>query len=285
MEFEIVLLVLVSATIHPFWNLLLKKYADPNLGFIFLIGVMSLCALAHGLFIGADFLAILDVLPFLSLSVFGLLLYGICLAKTLMRGDLSVYYPIIRASPIFVVIASVVFLGKSYSNYILIGISFTVVGAFFVLHERNSKLFKDPLTLGFALLAMSGTGIYSLSDAYMMKFVSPPVLLFFADGLLVPIYFAMWRMQRKSSNLTSRAAPRISIYMVIPGILAYLSYYLILVAYQRGGEVAAVTSIRQLSIPISVILGGIFLYERDTWKRLFGAGLVSLGIVVIAHYG
>ena len=45
---------------------------------------------------------------------------------------------------------------------------------------------------------------------------------------------------------------------------SYLSYYLILVSYQMGGNVAAVNSLRQVSIPLSVILGGLYLKEADT---------------------
>ena len=75
------------------------------------------------------------------------------------------------------------------------------------------------------------------------------------------------------------------VYILAPGALAYLSYYLILLAYQFGGEVAAVTAIRQASIPISVALGGLFLREGAMQRRFFAAGLLALGIVVIALYG
>ena len=56
-------------------------------------------------------------------------------------------------------------------------------------------------------------------------------------------------------------------------------------SYQLGGEVAAVTSIRQASIPISVALGGLFLREGAMARRFFAAGLLALGIAVIAQFG
>ena len=73
--------------------------------------------------------------------------------------------------------------------------------------------------------------------------------------------------------------------MLLPGVLAYSSYYLILLAYQLGGDVAAVTAMRQASIPISVALGGLFLREGAMARRFFAAGLLALGIAVIALNG
>ncbi len=65
------------------------------------------------------------------------------------------------------------------------------------------------------------------------------------------------------------------------GLIAYVSYYMILTAYQLGGNVAAVTSVRQASIPISVLLGGLYLREASMYPRLFWSLVLASGIVVI----
>lgn len=286
METDIVVLVLVSAALHPVWNLLVKKNPDPQLGFLCLVATIGLCALAHGLLEGVDFSAALAVLPLIGLSVCGQLLYGTCLTGTLKRGDLSAYYPIIRASPVFVVIVSVILLGKTYSLVLLFGIAMAVAGGFLLLYRRGTHFLEDPRTLCLALLAMSGTGIYSLADARLMEAIAPQVLVFVVDGLLVPVYAILWLRRRSRVSLPELAAKGLSVtYLLLPGIICYASYYLILLAYQLGGDVAAVTSIRQASIPISVALGGLFLREGAMMRRFFAAGLLALGIVVIALYG
>ena len=48
-----------------------------------------------------------------------------------------------------------------------------------------------------------------------------------------------------------------------------------------GGNVAAVNSLRQVSIPLSVILGGLYLKEADTRSRLLWAVVLAAGVVVI----
>ena len=286
MELDIVILVLVSATLHPMWNLLIKKNPDPQLGYLFLTMLFGLSALIHGLWAGVDFGAIFSYLPLIGVSILGQLLYGNSLTATLKRGDLSAYYPIIRASPIFVVAFSVLFLGKSYALVILLGIALVVAGGYLLLYRRGTSIFNDPAALGFALIAMSGSGIYSLSDAVLMKSIEPQALAVVVEIAIVPVYAIRWYRQRNTDD-TVLAHMNFNgvIHLLLPGIIAYSSYYLILLAYQSGGEVAAVTALRQASIPISVALGGLFLREGAMARRFIAAGILTFGIILIAING
>jgi len=65
------------------------------------------------------------------------------------------------------------------------------------------------------------------------------------------------------------------------GLICYLSYFLILTAYSMGGEVAAVTAVRQASIPISVLLGGLMFREGSIVRRFGASCLLVLGILII----
>ena len=286
MPLEIVLMVLVSSVLHPAWNVLIKKNPDPQLGFLALMAVLSVCALVHGLITGVDFGAVFEVLPFIALSAGGLLLYGVCLIATLKRGDLSAYYPIIRSSPVFIVAFSVLFLGKTYPLIVLSGIALAVVGAFLLQYKRGTHFFENPGALGFALLSMAGTGIYSLADARLMQTIAPQAQIAVVDSLLVPIYAFMWWRRRRSEPEPLAGFRSLSpAQFVLPGVMAYASYYLILLAYQAGADVAAVTTLRQASIPISVALGGMFLSEGTMVQRFLAAILLALGLVVIALNG
>lgn len=250
------------------------------------MAVAAVCSLIHGLIAGVDFSSVFTVLPVVALSVCGQLIYGTCLTATLMRGDLSTYYPIIRASPVFVVAASIFLFGKTYSLFTLFGISLVAAGSFLLLYRRGSHYFDDPVTLLYAVLALCGTGIYSLADAHVMQQIAPQVLAFTVDSAVLPFFLILWL--RKRSRTTSQPDATFSfspVYVLLPGLLCYISYYLILVAYQLGGDVAVVTSLRQASIPISVALAGLFLREGAMKRRFFAASLLALGIVVISVYG
>ncbi len=286
MDLNIALLVFASAVLHPFWNLLVKKNPDPQFGYMCMTFVLAAISLVHGLIANVDFSAALNVLPLIALSIVGQLIYGNCLTAVLKRGDISVYYPIIRASPVFIVIVSLLFLGKTYSLFLLLGISLAVIGVFLLLYRRGTHFLEDPRTFGLALLAMSGTGIYSLADAFLMNSIAPQVLVFAIEVIVAPIYAIIWLRRRSEKQL-----PRLKInlsqlrYLILPVLICYASYFLILLAYQLGGEVAAVTSIRQASIPVSVALGGLFLREGAIARRFLATGILTLGIIVIVQYG
>lgn len=286
MELNIVTLVLVSALLHPLWNLLIKKNPDPQLGFLCLTILFGISALLHGLWAGVNFSAVFSNLPLIGVSILGQLLYGNSLTATLKRGDLSAYYPIIRASPIFVVAFSVIFLGKSYALVILLGIALVVAGGYLLLYRRGTSIFNDPAALGYALIAMSGSGIYSLSDAELMTSIEPQALAVAVETAIVPIYAIRWYRQRNTDDTFLAHVNFNGItYLLLPGIIAYSSYYLILLSYQYGGDVASVTSLRQASIPISVALGGLFLREGAMARRFFAAGILASGVILIAING
>ncbi len=286
MELIVAGMVLLSAAIHPIWNLFLKQEPDTQLGYLGLTIVLAACGLVHALIAGSDLWSVGAVLPLIFVSWCGQILYGTSLTATLNRGDLSAYYPIIRASPVFIVIVGVALLGTSYSWYVLLGITMAVAGGFVLLYRRGTHFLEDPKTLTFALLAMSGTGIYSLADADLMKTLEPEVQLFWIELLLIPVYLMLYLRRRTHTRYDDPRPPSArAVMLIVPGIMAYGSYYLILMAYQMGAEVAAVTSLRQASIPISVMLGGLFLREGAILRRLLAALLLAAGIVVIVVMG
>ena len=67
----------------------------------------------------------------------------------------------------------------------------------------------------------------------------------------------------------------------VAGITAYVSYYFILMAFQMGANVAAVSAVRQVSIPFSVLMGCLIYKEARMTARLAWSILLALGVAVI----
>jgi len=283
MEPTVALLVLVSATMHPIWNALAKRDENPEWVFFSLLLLTTAFGGGHALAVGED-LSIGRAWPFPLISAAGLSLYGIALVLTLRRGDLSVYYPIIRSSPLFIVLIGYLLLGERYSTSLLLGIALVLGAAFLLQYRRGARLFHDPLTLGLAALAMAGSGTYSISDARGVQLVEPMFMFFWSGALALPVFAAfLWLIHRRRdgsafarfvAGWTTRPWRHLAV-----GVLAYASYLLLLTAYKLGGNVAAVTSVRQASIPISVLLGGVLLKEigipaRFAWSLVLAAGIV-----------
>ena len=229
---------------------------------------------------GYNLMAVGRVWPWMAMSWAGLILYLTSLATTLRRGDLSAYYPIARSSPLFIVVVGFLFLGESYSAALLAGIALVLVGAFALQFRRGTRLLDDPLTLTFAVLAMAGTGMYTIGDSRIMRVVEPPVLLVWIQFLCVPPYVLVFRLAGRTVAELFAWTRKPLLYMGL-SVVSYASYFLILWAFSQGGDAAAVASVRQASIPFSVLIGGLWLKERDMGLRLAASLVLAAGIVVI----
>ena len=285
MDITIAGIVLVSAALHPFRDLMVKKNMFPESAYFACISLWVVFAAVHSVILGFDLWSAAAVWPLVLFSCLGVFLYYMGTMETIKRGDVSVYYPIMRSSPLPVVVLGFLALGHHYSLTMLGGIALVLIGAFFLQYKRGTRLFRQPLVMLTALGALAGSGVYSLADAEAMRTVEPMVFLFWVNVLVV-LCSAIYIMVMKSpgrSHLTHlfggwRQTP---VMYVMAGLSSYASYYLILTAFQMGGNVAAVTSVRQVSIPLAVILGGLYLKEADTRSRLLWAVVLGSGVVVI----
>jgi drug/metabolite transporter (DMT)-like permease len=287
MATEIVIAVLVSAVLHAGWNAVMKGYEDKEAAW-WMFGVV-LCgwSFGHALYMGYDVLAVGAAWPLFAISAMGQLCYGFGLIGAYRRGDLSAYYPIIRSSPVVIVLINVVLFGVDYGVATLAGIGLVVAGAFLIQFRPGVRVFDHPAALAFALMALCGTGVYSLADSHAVKLVPPPVVFFWIEMLMAPIYMVMFRLvgygaveRRAVAVLCARPVKMLGL-----GLVGYVSYFLILWAFSAGGDVAAVAALRQVSIPASVLLGGLWLRERHLPLRLVASVMLATGIVVIIVSG
>jgi drug/metabolite transporter (DMT)-like permease len=242
-------------------------------------------AAVHSVILGFDLWSAAAVWPLVLFSCLGVFLYYMGTMETIKRGDVSVYYPIMRSSPLPVVVLGFLALGHRYSLTMLGGIALVLIGAFFLQYKRGTRLFSQPLVMSTALVALAGSGVYSLADAEAMRTVEPMVFLFWVNVLVVlcsAIYIMVMKSPGRSHLMHLFGGWRQTPVMyVMAGLSSYASYTLILTAFQMGGNVAAVTSVRQVSIPLAVILGGLYLKEADTRSRLLWAVVLAAGVVVI----
>src|SRR3990172_1792687 len=112
MEPAVAAVVLFSAVLHPLWNALIKREKVPEGAFVGLIALVAVIAAGQAFLMGTDLLAAAAVWEFLAISWAAQVFYGVALVAPLRRGDLSAYYPIIRSTPMLIVIVGVVFLGE-----------------------------------------------------------------------------------------------------------------------------------------------------------------------------
>jgi drug/metabolite transporter (DMT)-like permease len=276
-------LVLTSAVLHPLWYALLKRDPDPDAAFVGLNVAVTLVALGHAGLRGVALTDGLAVWRLFLVSAAGQIAYGLAIVGVLKRGDLSAYYPIIRASPLAIVAIGFVVLGERYRPVLLVGIALVLAGSVALQYRRGARLLSEPLTLGLAVLALLASAVYALADSRSVRRVDPVAVLFWVQTITVPVFAALHRrrrLARRPATPPPAWAPVPLRYAVLGG-LAYASYYLVLLAYGRGANVAAVNAVRQAAIPISVVIGSLWLAEGAMGRRLAAAFAIAAGVVVI----
>lgn len=283
MELLIAAIVLLSAALHPARDSILRSDSRPSTAYLAMVIVVMVVSASHVVVSDKDLLSVVEVWPLAVIAVSSMALYSLSLILTFSRGDLSIYYPITRSSPLFIVAIGVAFLGQTYSWAMLVGIGLVILGGFLLQHRPGERLIYEPRTLFFALAVMASHGTGAIADGFAVRVIDPAVWFFWNWLFLSPILMLLFR--RIASTRIEwppfahwrRGWNR---YLAGGGAL-YASYYLMLVAYSLGGNVAAVTAVRQASIPFAVLIGGTLLSEAAMARRLLFSLVIAGGIVII----
>ena len=251
MSIPVIFLVIFSALLHPVRVFLIKGDNTPEgltLSVVIIFGFMSFFQIV---LMGINPWKVFEIWPLIAISSVGLLLHFWCIVKSLRVGDFSVNYPIIRSSPIFVVVAGYIFLNHHYSLETLLGIAIVIISAFMIQYTPGGKFFGKPSSLLLAVLAMCFHGIITLADAEAMKYEEPAAFLFIQYLFVTPAMALMFILTRPSGKniyeylfLGWKNKP---LRFFLAGFTAYISYLLILYSFRMGANVAAVSTIRPVS--------------------------------------
>ena len=157
-------LVLMSAATHPLRDMTLKGAQHPVSCYVGVSLTWVIFAAVQTLATGQSLMLPPEVWPNVLISAAGLTFYYYGTLAALRRGNLSVYYPIIRSSPVAIVAASWLLFDQSYSWVALAGIALVIVGSLLIQKPAGGML-HDPRAFAMACLALLGSAAYSMSDA------------------------------------------------------------------------------------------------------------------------
>jgi len=290
MEIISLVLVIASAFIHAFWNMLAKKGLDTlsflwwSLVFGFVIYTVFLFALGYNHvpipprgFIFILFSGIFHSIYFTSLGI------------AYDRGDLSLVYPIARSAPIFVLMWAIWFLGEKLSLPGMLGILIVVFGAYIIGFPtfsathfvRPIRLLKDR-SYQLAWLTALIISLYSVNDKLGVRSVHPFLYLYLIH-MLTCILFSPYVLMRKKGMLL-RELKKNKSPIVLGSIMIPSSYLLVLYA-MRISKVSYIVAVRQLSIVFAVLLGSLLLKEGHGWIRFFASLCIFSGVFLISYWG
>lgn len=296
MTFFPFVLIAVSVVFHVGWNLLSKKTV-PSIAFYALSAATCALACLPGVFFAAvDW----EGLPgrfwrLCGVSVASQCWYYFGLAEAYRRGDISLVYPLTRALPVLATAGVSMFFGWGArpGNLALGGMAVVFAGCllmpFSAWKDARVAHCRTPL-IGYVLLSALGITGYTLADSEAMLLfrefggggipgaVVYQFLVLCGSSVVLAGWVCVSPSEREEVRLLlgKTAAPHLS------GILAGCGYVLVLTAMTMVDNVSYVQAFRQMSLPVGVIAGIVFLKEKPGAPRLAGVGLVIAGLVAVA---
>jgi drug/metabolite transporter (DMT)-like permease len=277
-------LLLASAVLHAFWNLLLKQSTEKYIAMgwqVIISGILSVFAL---FFTG---------LPPRSMWIFALVsmtleaIYFVLLSFAYSDHDFSLVYPVARgAAPALVVLWSFLFLREIPSVGGFIGIATIICGlviigttSFFQPQEGKPKFKGIAIALSIALVI----SIYTLIDGFAVK--HGPVLSYgLSMFMLVPVLTTPVIVHHYGRDHFIEAWRKQPARLVLVGVLGVIAYLFALFAYSLA-PVNYSEAIREVSVVIGAFAGWQFLGEKLGKIRVLGAAVIFAGILLIAMYG
>ena len=279
-------LVLFSAFIHASWNYLLKK-SGGGTGLITAASLLSLAVYLPLVLAAAWFQRYQFHPAHLALMLgSGMIhtVYFLLLDRAYRSGgDLSIVYPLARATgPLLTIAVAVMILGErpgpaALGGAVLIGISALVLtGNPLAWHKGDARH-----AVGFALLTGCMIAVYTIWDkASVATWLIPPLVYdwgcnAFRVGVLLPL------TRRRSPGGIEKAWRERRGTVIAIALLSPLSYILVLTAMVFT-PVSLVAPAREVSILFAALMGAHLLREGDLTRRAIAAAGMVLGISGLA---
>ena len=277
-------LVLGSAVLHATWNLVAKRVQaeSPFLFLIYLVGGLAYTPFAIAIIVIARPLLGIWVLAFILMSIVLQTIYFATLTAGYRAGDLSLVYPIARATgPLLATLGAIGVLGERPSLLAIAGALAIVTGALVLAGDPRSLRARGAgRAVAYALLTGVVIALYTLWDKTAVSVALIPPLVYdwmTIGGQAIVVAPAAWRRRADVARVWN--AQRREVLFV--GLVSRVSYLLMLTALAIS-PVSYVAPARETGILFGTLLGARVLSEGDVRRRLMGASGMVVGVIALA---
>lgn len=298
MTLEAFILVFVSVFLHAGWNFLSKKTL-PSLAFYAIATASAAVAWLPVLFWARIDLTSLPLSFWLLwlVSISFEFIYFLGLTNAYRRSDISLVYPLARAVPVLLtaLITLVAGLGTRPGSLALGGMVVLSTGCFLMPQQSwrgfNWAAYRSIVLLFIATAAIGTTG-YTIIDSITMRHLAETVsyvssvrrailfLFLMEAGLLLMLTVAILCSRHEQAAFKQLFGKTTT--PVFSGLFSSGAYVLVLMAMERVTNVSYVQAFRQMSLPLGVLAGILFLHEKPGRPRLTGIALVVMGLILVA---
>jgi drug/metabolite transporter (DMT)-like permease len=183
------------------------------------------------------------------------------------------------ATPLWVLFGSVIFLGEIFSINKLLGVILIITGILIAFRYKGTKRWTRYHTLGLTSGALYA-GAYMV-DKYLLHFL--PTLFYQALSFGLPSLTLLIIFHKKLSDIQYFITNKKARNIIWSSVFAGLSFFALFQAYQISGEVSRINPIFETKALFVMILGIVFLKEKDNMYRKIVGIIFALGGVVLIH--
>ena len=289
------ILILASVVLHALWHFI-SKSRQPVPAFFIIVSASCLCTtLPFALTSGVN--PALLPLRFYWMMIGGGVCGMICdigLSRAYRLADVSLAYPLARALPVIMTALVTIFLGLGArpSALAIFGMLVIMMGcvlmpmkSFSDLHWKN---YWNRALLGI-LVAAAGTTGYTIFDSEGLRLLLANENVSRWQGaatyscmremvLLISLSSYVLSVPHERARLTKDLFCHPHPYFA--GVFAAAAYLLVLIAMGFVSNVSFIQAFRQMSLPVSVLLGMVFLKEKCSAAKLTGVALIVAGLIL-----
>jgi drug/metabolite transporter (DMT)-like permease len=278
-------LILVAAFIHASWNFLAKRVGG-GASFVWLFAALSAAIyfpIAIGVYLWQrPHIGGIEALFLLGSAVLHLF-YFLLLQRGYAHGDLSVVYPVARGSgPMLSTAAAIGILGEQPTLLAMAGAALIVAGVF-IISGGSEALTRGHAgrSIAYGLATGALIACYTLWDKVSVSMLLlPPIIVDYCSNLGRTVLLTPHALKRREEVLALWSRSKREILWV--ALLTPLSYILVLTAMVFT-PVSYVAPAREVSVLIAVAMGTGLLREGQAGRRMLAAGLIVIGVVLLAQ--
>lgn len=276
MPMDVLALVLLAALLHASWNALVKSGSDKMLDASMVALGASITAL-----VAIPFLPLpkAEALPYVLASMAIHFTYYQLVAAAYRAGDIGLTYPLMRGTaPLIVASLSGFVLGEGLSLNTQAGILAISCGVLTMAADARSG--GSLKAVAWALLNACVIAFYTLVDGYGARASGNAVTYTLWISVLPPIPLFLFAVYRRGRAAVAAHVIRHFWRGLLGGFFSIASYGLALWAMTQA-PVATIAALRETSIVFATLISVFLLKERLSMARLFAAGTITLGALVL----
>jgi EamA-like transporter family. len=289
------LLVLIAAVLHAFWNYCAKR-SQGGFPFVFVVGCVICTCYVPALAIYFS-LHPFDLSAAALLWIFGSGVlktsYTLFLQRSYRHGDFSLVYPVARGTgPFLSTCAAIVLLGERPSSLalagglVIVGSIFWLTGGFSRIGSLVSRRPDAPhsasalASINYGLLSGVFIAAYTIWDRRGVATLAIAPIVYDAGtaftqlALLSPFAARRWPEVVQEWRTKKR-------WIFGVAFLSPVAYLLVLTA-MTFTPVSYVAPAREISIVIGAFIGAKFLNETDSRRRILAALFMAAGVIALA---